>query len=134
MSEVRTVLSAALLAAGVSAAVTAGFARYAGDPAPRIASVRLADLAAAHVSQAMDATGSTAGGAALEDPAAAYDAEKTRVWAALERALGVVADRHGAVLLPARAVAAGAADVTAEIDSELKDLLAMEAMKKQEAR
>ena len=135
MSEVRTVLSAALLAAGVSAAVSAGFARYAQGPAQGIASVRLADLAADHVFQAMDAAGPTDGGAALEDPAPAYDAERTRVWAAsLERALGVVAVRRGAVLLPARAVAAGAADVTAEVKSELENLLAIEAMKNQEAR
>ena len=135
MSEVRTVLSAALLAAGVSAAVSAGFARYAQDPAPGIASVRLADLAADHVLQAMDSNSSSSGGGALEDPAPSYDAERTRVWAAsLERALGVVADRHGVVLLPARAVAAGAVDVTAEVNSELKELLAMEAMKKQGAR
>ena len=77
MSEVRTILSAVLLAAGVSAAVSAGFARYAQDPAPGIASVRLADLAADHVLQAMDAAGSTAGTGALEDPAPAYDAERT---------------------------------------------------------
>lgn len=135
MSEVRTVLSAALLAAGVSAAVSAGFARYAQGPAPGIASVRLADLAADHVLQAMDSDRSTAGGGALEDPAPAYDAERTRLWAAsLERALGAVAARHGAVLLPARAVAAGAADVTAEVKSELENLLAIEAMKNQEAR
>ena len=135
MSEVRTVLSAALLAAGVSAAVSAGFARYAQDPAPGIASVRLADLATDHVFQAMDPDRSTSGGGTLEDPAPAYDAERTRLWAAsLERALGVVAVRHGAVLLPARAVAAGAVDVTAEVKSELEDLLAMEVMKKQGTR
>ena len=135
MSEVWTVLSAALLAAGVSAAVSAGFAHYAQDPAPGIASVRLADLAADHVFQAMDSEYSAAGTGALEDPAPSYDAERTRLWAAsLERALGVVANRHGAVLLPARAVAAGAVDLTAEVNSELEELLAMEAMKKQEAR
>ena len=133
MSEVRTILSAALLAAGVSAAVSAGFMRYAQDPAPGIASVRLADLAAAHVFQAMDATRSTAGTAgtgALEETAAAYDARKTRAWASsLERALGVVAHRHGVVLLPARAVAAGAIDVTEEVRVQMDELLAMEAMK-----
>ena len=141
MSEVRTILSAALLAAGVSAVVSAGFMRYAQEPAPGIASVRLADLAAAHVFQAMDATRSTAGTAgtgALEETAAAYDARKTRAWAgALERALEEVAARRGAVLLPARAVAAGAVDVTEEVRSGLAGLLAMEEMnemKKQETR
>ncbi len=135
MSEVRTVLSAALLATGVSAAVSAGFARYAQDPAPGIASVRLADLAADHVLQAMDAAGSTAGTGALEDPAPAYDAERTRVWAAsLERALEVVANRHGVVLLPARAVAAGAVDLTAEVKAEIEVFPVPEAMKKQEVR
>lgn len=135
MSEVRTVLSAALLAAGVSAAVSSGFARYAQDPAPGIASVRLADLAADHVFQAMDSSKSAAGGGALEDPAPAYDAERTRVWAAsLERALGAVAARHGAVLLPARAVAAGAVDLTAEVKAEIEVFPVPEEMKKQEAR
>ena len=135
MSEVRTVLSAALLAAGVSAAVSAGFARYAQDPAPGIASVRLADLAADHVFQAMDAAGTTADGGALEDSAPSYDAERTRVWAAsLERALGVVAARHGVVLLPARAVAAGAADFTEEVRAEIEAFPVPESMKKREAR
>ena len=52
--------------------------------------------------------------AAGENAAAAAVASDARAWgAALEAALARVAARHGAVLLPARAVAAGAPDMTA---------------------
>ena len=114
MNELRLLLPAVLLAAGVSALVAAGFARLAADTAPGIASVRLAELVAEHAAEA--ARGS--GGA--EETAAA-----TRAWAlALEDALGTTAARHGAVLLPARAVAAGAPDLTLEVRAELVRVLA----------
>ncbi|MDE0096673.1 MAG: TrbI F-type domain-containing protein [Gammaproteobacteria bacterium] len=123
MNEVRVLLSAVLLAMGVSAAVSAGFVRYADDTGPRIVTVRLAELAADHVLQAsgsgrfMDGNGGTA----LVSPE--YDLERTRAWAAsLEMALDTVAARNGAVLLPARAVAAGAVDVTGEVRTELTRL------------
>ena len=46
-----------------------------------------------------------------------------RLWAAaLETALARVAARHRVVLLPARAVAAGAPDLTAEVEAELAGL------------
>ena len=63
--------------------------------------------------------------AAGENAAAAAVASDARAWgAALEAALARVAARHGAVLLPARAVAAGAPDVTAEVEAVLAGLLA----------
>ena len=46
MSEMRVLVCAVLLASGVAAAVAAGVARIAADGGPRIASVRLAELAA----------------------------------------------------------------------------------------
>ena len=46
--------------------------------------------------------------------------EDVRAWgAALEAALEEVAARRGAVLLPARAVAAGAPDATAEVEAAM---------------
>ena len=93
----------------MAAAVAAGVARIAGDGAPRIASVRLAELVAGH-----------AAGAARKNASAEETATAARAWAlALEDALARVAARHGAVLLPARAVAAGAPDLTAEVRAEL---------------
>ena len=114
MNDLRLLASAVLLAAGVSALVAAGFARHAADAAPGIASVRLAELVAEH------AADGARGNAGTEETAAA-----TRLWAhALEDAVRRVAARHGVVLLPARAVAAGAPDLTAEIRAELVRVLA----------
>jgi len=113
VSELRTLASAALLAGGVAAAVAAGTVRYADRDSPRIASVRLAELAAEHAGAAVRDGGTP------EETAAAV-----RAWAAaLERALGEVAARHGAVLLPARAVAAGAPDLTAEVEAAMAGAL-----------
>ena len=52
VSEVRVVLSTMVLAAGVAAAVAAGAVRLSVDEGPRIASVRLAELAAEHAERA----------------------------------------------------------------------------------
>ena len=105
MNEIRVLLSAALLAFGISAVTAAVTVRMAADEGPRAASVRLAELAAEH-----------AGDAARADATAEETAAATRAWAvALEDALGEVAARRGAVLLPARAVAAGAPDLTADV-------------------
>jgi len=94
-------LSAVLLAAGVAAAVAAGVARISADDAPHIASVRIAELAAEH-----------AGRTAQADTSPEEAVAATRAWAAaLEDALAEIAAR-GTVLLPARAIAAGAPDVT----------------------
>ena len=102
-------VSAALLAGGIAAAVAAAAVRLAPAEPPRIASVRLGELTAAFATEA------------AERDAAPDD---VRAWgAALERALSVVAERRGAVLLPARAVAAGAPDVTDEVRAALAALL-----------
>ena len=102
-------VSAALLSGAVAAAVAAGMLRYGMEPAPRIAGVRLAEIAAEYTARAATA------GATAED---------VRVWGvSLETALDRVARRHGAVLLPARAVAAGAPDLTAEVEAALERLL-----------
>jgi len=105
------VLSAVLLAAGVAAAVAAGVTRVATSGSPQIASVRIAELAAEHVERAAQG-----GGSADEIRAS------TRAWAAaLERALGEIAERRRTVLLPSRAVAAGAPDLTDLVRSMVED-------------
>ena len=118
MSDLRVLAAAVLLAAGVAAAVSAATIRLGGDPAPRIApaiaTVRLGQLTADY---AVRAAGS---GASAEASAA-----RTRAWAAaLENALAIVSRRHRAVLLPARAVAAGAPDLTAEVEAALARTMA----------
>ena len=108
------VLSAVLLAGAVSAAVSAAMLRFAPTEGPRIASVRLGEMTAGYAVKA-----------AGENTPAAAAAIDARAWGtALETALVSVAHRHGAVLLPARAVAAGAPDVTAEVEAALAGLLA----------
>ena len=102
-------VSAALLAGGIAAAVAAATVRLAPEAAPRIASVRLAELTAAFATQAAE-----------RDAAP----EEIRAWGgALERALQEIAERRGAVLLPARVVAAGAPDVTVEVEAAMARLL-----------
>ena len=118
MSDLRVLAAAVLLAAGVAAAVSAATIRFGGDPAPRIApaiaTVRLGQLTADY---AVRAAGS---GASAEASAA-----RTRAWAAaLENALATVSRRHRKVLLPARAVAAGAPDLTAEVEAALARTIA----------
>ena len=79
-----------------------------------IASVRLGEMTAAYAVKA-----------AGENAPAASAASDARAWGtALETALGRVAARHRVVLLPARAVAAGAPDVTAEVEAALAAELA----------
>ena len=118
MSEARVLVSAVLLSAGVAAAVAAGVARIAGtsvatDGGPHIASVRLSELTAEHAERAARA-GAPADGIR----------ESTRAWAAaLERALGDLAERRHVVLLPSRAVAAGAPDVTDLVRLMIEDRL-----------
>ena len=102
--------SAVLLSGAVAAAVAAATLRYGVEEPPRIAGVRLAEITAAYTTRA--ATEGRTG-------------EEVRAWgAALEAALDRVAARHGAVLLPARAVAAGAPDLTAEVEAALAAMLA----------
>ena len=103
-------VSAMLLSGAVAAAVAAAALRYGMEPAPRIAGVRLAEIAAAYTTRAASEGKS---------------AEDVRAWGeALEAALDHVADRRGVVLLPARAVAAGADDLTPEVEAALAAMLA----------
>ncbi len=102
-------VSAVLLSGAVAAAVAAAVLRYGVDPPPRIAGVRLAEMTAAWTTRAA---------------AEGRSAVEVRAWgAALEAALDDVAARHGVVLLPARAVAAGASDLTAEVKETLAAIL-----------
>ena len=96
----------------LSGAVAAGVLRYGMEPPPRIAGVRLAEMTAAWTTRAATA-GSTA--------------EEVRAWgAALETALDRVSRDHRVVLLPARAVAAGAPDMTPQVEAMLAAVLAGE--------
>ena len=111
------VVSAVLLACAVAAAVSAAMLRFAPVDGPRIASVRLGEMTAAY---AVKAAGKNAAAAAV--------ASDARAWgAALEAALARVSARHDVVLLPARAVAAGAPDMTARVEAVLAALLARSA-------
>ena len=103
-------VSAVLLSGAVAAAVAAATVRLAAPEEPRIAGVRLAEITAAYTTRAA---------------AAGETAESVRAWgSALETALERVASRHGAVLLPARAVAAGAPDMTRHVEETLAAILA----------
>ena len=109
MSEVRLLACALLLSGGMAAAVAAATLRYGVEPPPRIAGVRLAEITAAWTTRA-----ATEG----------RTSEEVRAWgAALEAALDHVAGRHRAVLLPARAVAAGAPDLTRQVEAALARFL-----------
>ena len=117
LSGWRLLVCAVLINAGFAAVFSAGFARQAADAAPRIASVRFAEMVAEHVDGSVQNNGE-----------AEVLAQNTRYWAlALEAALAEVAARHGAVLLPARSVIAGANDLTAEVEVEMARILAAEA-------
>ncbi len=103
-------LSAVLLSGAVAAAVAAAMLRYGVEPAPGIASVRFGEMTAAYTTRAAS-EGKTG--------------EDVRAWGeALEAALNRVAERRGVVLLPARAVAAGAPDLTPEVEGTLAAILA----------
>ena len=110
MSGVSTLGAVLLLAVGVAAAVSALSARMALERVPRIASVRLAELTAEYVTQAAR---ERAGG----DDAAEAARERAR---RLDEALVRTSARRRVVLLPARAVAAGAEDFTAEVKAAMR--------------
>ena len=105
-------VSSLLLSGAVAATVSVAMLRLAApEPPPRVAGVRLAEMTAAWTTRAAEE------GASVED---------VRAWgAALEAALDRVAERHRLVLLPARAVAAGAPDVTALVEGTLAAILSM---------
>ena len=103
-------LSAVLISGAVAAAVAAAMLRFGAPEDASIVGVRLGEMTAAYTARAAS-EGKTA--------------EDVRAWGeALEAALDHVAERHGVVLLPARAVAAGAPDVTPEVEATLAALLA----------
>ena len=105
-------VSAVLLSGAMAAVVATGVLRYGIEPPPRIAGVRLAEMTAAWSVRAVE-EGRTS--------------DEARAWgAALEAALDRVAERHGVVLLPARAVAAGAPDMTPQVEAMLSAILAGE--------
>ena len=105
MSGPQAFAASLLLAAGVAAAVSAVTVRLTLEKVPRIASVRLAELTVDYMAKAARGSGD-------RDKAAAG----AREWAKrLEEALLRTAARRRVVLLPARAVAAGAPDLTAEV-------------------
>ena len=102
-------VSAVLLSRAMAAAVAVATVRLAAPEPLRVASVRLGEMAAAWTTRAA-AEGRTA--------------EDARAWgAALEAALYGVAQTRGVVLLPARAVAAGAPDLTPEVEAALAAIL-----------
>ena len=114
MSELRLLGCAVLLNVGVAAVIGVGIARYMMETVPRIATVGLTELVAEHAGRTANAEGNAEETAAM-----------TRAWArALEDALRQVAERHGAVLLPVRGVAAGAPNLTAEVREEIARALA----------
>ena len=116
MSGLSTLGAALLLAAGVAAAVSALSVRMAQERFPRIASVRLAELTADYMAKA-----------AREHEDRDEAVEAARNWAnRLEEALVRTAARRGVVLLPATAVAAGAPDLTAEVQAALQAPPSME--------
>ena len=111
MNGVSGFAAALLLAAGVAAAVSAGTVRFAPGKPHRIASVRLSSLTASYVTRSL-----RAGGDSEKALAAA------REWGArLERALAKVAARRGVVLLTAGVVAAGAEDLTGEVEAVMAE-------------
>ena len=111
MRGVPAFAAALLLAAGVAAAVSAVTVRVTMERVPRIASVRLSSLTADYVTRSL-----REGGDSKKALAAA------REWGArLEEALAIVAARRGVVLLTAGAVAAGAEDLTSEVEAVMAE-------------
>ncbi len=102
-------ISAVLLSGAVAAAVAAATLRYGIESPPGIAGVRLTEMTAAWTTRAA---------------AEGRSASEARAWGtALETALDRVARDHGVVLLPARAVAAGAPDLTRQVEDTLAAIL-----------
>ena len=110
MSTLETLGAALLLAAGVAAAVSAVTVRTVLERVPRTGSVRLSELVADYMEKTAREHGD-------QDEAAEADS----TWRAHARALlARTSARHRVVLLPARAVAAGAADFTAEVEAAMR--------------
>lgn len=114
--------AALMLAAGVSAAVSAVTARLALERVPRIASVRLSSLTADYVTRALREGG---------DSKKVLD--EAREWARrLEEALTRVSTRRRAVLFTSGAVAAGAQDLTREVEAAMAELASRKGSTKKE--
>ena len=112
MSGFSAFAAALILAAGVAAAVSAVTVRISLEKTPRIASVRLAGLTADLIAKTLRKGGNN------EEALGA-----ARKWARrLEDALAQTAARRGVVLLTAGAVAAGAEDLTAEVEAAMAEL------------
>ncbi len=105
MNGLPSLAASALVAAGTAALVAALALRLAPEPPPPVARVHLESLVAAHVEAA-------ARGGATPETTHAFAA-------ALDAALAEVAAHHRVVLLPARAVAAGAPDLTPAVQAVL---------------
>ena len=124
MSGFPAFAASLLLAAGVAAAVSAVTLRVNLERIPRIASVRLSSLTADYVTRTLREGG---------------DAEKAlgeaRAWARrLEEALARTAARRRVVLLTAGAVAAGAEDLTAEVEAAMAAAASRTPRKKEEKK
>ncbi|MDE0048766.1 MAG: TrbI F-type domain-containing protein [Rhodospirillales bacterium] len=103
-------VSTVLLSGAVAAAVAAATLRYGVEEPPGVASVRLGEITTAYTTRAASE------GRMVED---------VRAWGeSLEAALDHVARRHRLVLVPARAVAAGAPDMTPYVEAALERFLA----------
>ena len=112
MRGIPAFAAALLLAAGVSAAVSAVTVRLATENIPRIASVRLSSLTADYVTRSLRDGG---------DSKKALD--EAREWAGrLEEALTRVSTSRRAVLFTSGAVAAGAEDLTREVEAAMAAL------------
>ncbi len=111
MSAYATLGAAMLLATGVAASVSAVTAQIVLERAPRTVTVRLSELVADYMQKSAREHGD-------RDEAA----EAARGWARrLDEALVRTSARHRVVLLPARAVAAGAEDFTAEVKAAMRE-------------
>ncbi len=124
MNGVSAFAAALLLAAGVSAAVSAVTVRLVTENIPRIASVRLSSLTADYVTRSLRDGG---------DSKKALD--EARDWARrLEEALARTAARRGVVLLTAGTVAAGAQDLTREVEAAMAALASRKGSTKKEEK
>lgn len=124
MNGVSAFAAALLLAAGVSAAVSAVTVRLATENVPRIASVRLSSLTADYVTRSLRDGG---------DSKKALD--EARDWARrLEEALARTAARRGVVLFTSGAVAAGAEDLTGEVEAAMAELASRKGSTKKEEK
>ena len=124
MRSLPAFAAALMLAAGVSAAVSAVTARLALDRVPRIASVRLSNLTADFIVKTLRQEGNNreALGAARE-------------WSRrFEEALARVSARRGVVILTSGAVAAGARDLTREVEAAMAELASRKGPPKKEEK